>query len=225
LTPIDHGVAALLALICAGQLFVRIDASRVDRMSLYGAGALSALLFAALPLLACWAAERPLAAIGIHAELSAGVLLAGLAWAASLALLVFLLARGVLRGPALALYRHYAWLMPRGRRELAASWGTSVAAGVSEEIAFRGFLLWYGGALVGMPAALLFSSLLFGAAHSYQRLPGILYTGLAGLLLGGVYLASGSLMLAMWMHAVWNMASFAAGAVLLSTGGEGRASL
>lgn len=225
MTPIDHGVAALLALICIGQLFVSIDPGTVDRMGLYAAGAASGLVFAALPLLACWAAGRPPAAIGLEVALPAGVLLAGLAWAAILAVFVLLLARGLFRVPALALYRAYAWLMPRNRRELAASWGVSLAAGISEEIAFRGFLLWYGGGLLGTPAALILSSLLFGAAHSYQLLPGMLYTFAAGLLLGGVYLASGSLPLVMGMHAAWNMASFAAGLILLSTGGAGRGSL
>jgi membrane protease YdiL (CAAX protease family) len=226
LTPIDHGVAALLALVCLGQLFARIDPQSIRRMALYAAGIWSGLLFASLPLLACWVAGRSPAAIGLGmGPVSSYASLAAILWSILLALAVLLLGRGLLRGRVLVLYRHYAWLMPRNRRELAVSWATSGAAGIGEEIAFRGFLLWYGGALVGAPAALILSSLLFGAAHAYQRLPGIFYTGLAGLLLGGVYLTSGSLALAVWMHVTWNMASFALGRILLSTGGQGRASL
>jgi membrane protease YdiL (CAAX protease family) len=134
--------------------------------------------------------------------------------------------RGVLRGPLIRLYRRYDYIMPRGRRELGASWAVSIAAGVGEEIAFRGFLLFYCIALVGLPAGLLVTSLLFGAAHSYQRVFGMVFATLAGLLLGAAFLASGSLLLVMWMHATWNMASFAVGyALRASTGEEGSAPL
>jgi membrane protease YdiL (CAAX protease family) len=128
-----------------------------------------------------------------------------------------------LRAPVAAVYRNYAWIMPRSRAELRASWAASVVAGCGEEVAFRGFLLWYCAAAVGAPAGLLATSLLFGAAHSYQRGIGMAFATLAGLVLGGFYLASGSLILAMWMHATWNVASFAAGRMVLGAGegGEG----
>jgi hypothetical protein len=149
-----------------------------------------------------------------------------LVWALGLAAELDAIRRGRHRARLEPVYRHYSYIMPRNGRELAQSWAVSVAAGAGEEIAFRGFLLWYGAGLIGPGPALLATSLLFGAAHSYQKRIGMVFATLAGLVLGIVYLASGSLVLVMWMHASWNMASFTAGRFLLGgTGGDGKAGL
>ena len=181
-----------------------------------------------VPLLFWWVADRPLGEFGLGAWLGppGPILAAGLCWALLLLLLLMLVRRGLKRGPLLRLYARYAYMMPRSRRELGASWLTSILAGGGEEIAFRGFLLWYCAALLGVPGGLVVSSLMFGAAHSYQRRVGMVFATCAGLLLGAAYLASGSLLLVIWMHASWNIASFAAGRILLATtGGEAAAPL
>ncbi len=226
--PIDHVLAVAMVLICLIQLVVRVEPEGLSRWTLYKAGAVSGLLFAGLPLLFWRLADRPLQAFGLGDWLGATIPLLGaaFAWVLLLGLMLALVRRGVLRGPLVRLYRGYAYIMPRSRSELAASWATSIAAGAGEEIAFRGFLLWYGALLLGGPAGLLASSLLFGAAHGYQRSLGVAFATLAGLLLGAAYLASGSLLFVIWMHATWNMASFTAGyALRTSTGGESRAPL
>ncbi|TFI57431.1 CPBP family intramembrane metalloprotease [Sphingomonas parva] len=216
MTAIDHILAAVLAAACVSQLFVTIDPERSTRLGFYGTGVSTAVLFGGLPLLAWWAAGRPLRAFGRH-DWAGGpdaVLWAGL-WTAALLILVLLVRRGALRLWLVSLYRAYAWIMPRTRAELAASWVTSLAAGFGEEIAFRGFLLWYAAAVLGTPGGLVVTGLLFGCAHSYQRLRGMIWAALAGIVLGLAYLASGSLLLVILLHASWNVASFSIGYIVL----------
>jgi len=225
LTAVDHILAALLALACLSQLFVHIEPARYSRADFYLAGISTAFLFGAVPVLFWWLEDRPLAGFGLHgwAGGAAGSVAAATLWAAGLIAAVVSIRRGALRSWLLAVYRDYAWIMPRTAGELAASWAASIAAGVGEEIAFRGFLLWYAIALAGAPAGLIASSLLLGCAHSYQRARGMAYASAAGLLLAVVYLASRSLLLVVFMHASWNMASFAAGRIVLGRDGTGEA--
>lgn len=69
-------------------------------------------------------------------------------------------------------------------------------AAFGEEMVYRGYLLnraadLGGGSAVAWGAGLIFVTLLFGFGHSYQGLAGMIDTGLHGLILGGIYLASG----------------------------------
>jgi membrane protease YdiL (CAAX protease family) len=69
-------------------------------------------------------------------------------------------------------------------------------AAFGEEMTYRGYVLNRAADLAGRRpwswvAGLLFVTLLFGFGHSYQGLAGMLDTGLHGLLLGALYLASG----------------------------------
>ena len=74
---------------------------------------------------------------------------------------------------------------------LIVAWGT---AAIGEESIFRGFLLprlesLFGGGALATVAALTIQAIIFGLAHSYQGLHGIVLTGLIGLVMGLVYLA------------------------------------
>ena len=76
--------------------------------------------------------------------------------------------------------------------------------GFAEELMFRGFVVGWGERLFGGGAILLviFSAAIFGAAHLYQGPSGMLATGLIGLLLGFLYLATGRRLVAcMLAHA------------------------
>lgn len=217
MTAHDHVLAALIALFSLALAFLRPpqDAG-VARRDLYVSGTVTGIGLAVIVLLFWQLADRPIAGFGLDGwRVSPGLAAGGAAWAAALALPVWLARRGVLRGPLERLYGRYAWLMPRSGGELAGSWATSAAAGAGEEIAYRGFFLWYGAALLGPLGGLAASSLLFGAAHGYQRRFGMVFAAAAGLALGGVYLATQSLPLVIWMHATYNMASFTAGWMLL----------
>lgn len=89
--------------------------------------------------------------------------------------------------------------LPRSKQELTWFLHLSVAAGVCEEILFRGFLLWY---LLhfSAPVAIVLSSIAFGFAHSYQGWQGILRTGLMGLILALAYVFTGSLWVPIFFH-------------------------
>jgi len=82
------------------------------------------------------------------------------------------------------------------------------AAGVCEEILFRGFLIrWLHGGALGLPlvGALAASSLIFGLGHAYQGFKGVLSTAVGGLVLGLLFLLSGQLIPAMVLHALLDL--------------------
>ncbi|MBB2921174.1 CPBP family intramembrane glutamic endopeptidase [Cellulomonas cellasea] len=89
---------------------------------------------------------------------------------------------------------------PRGRRGWS---GLALAAGVTEEVTFRGLLI-LAIALVAPGAdrttVLVAAAVLFGIAHWYQGPVGMLMTGVVGFVLGGLYLSTGSLLVPMVLH-------------------------
>ena len=95
-------------------------------------------------------------------------------------------------------------LMPDTHRERIWFGGVSVGAGISEELVFRGFLFYYFALYVPQMNTLekvLVVSLFFGLAHLYQGWQGALGTGIVGLVMGGLYVATGSLLMPMVVHA------------------------
>jgi membrane protease YdiL (CAAX protease family) len=98
-------------------------------------------------------------------------------------------------------------ILPHTAVELKLFFALSLAAGVGEEIVFRGYLMAYFDSLVGPAGAVLASSLIFGLGHAYQGVAGIVKTGVAGLLFAGVYVATGSLLAPMLLHAVTDAVS------------------
>lgn len=81
---------------------------------------------------------------------------------------------------------------------LALTW---TLAAIGEELVWRGYVLnraaWLlGGGRWGQALALAAMSLAFGLAHAYQGITGVTENALAGLMLGGLYLASGRNLLA-----------------------------
>lgn len=92
-------------------------------------------------------------------------------------------------------------LLPRTPRELGWAALLSLSAGVTEELFFRLLLplliaVVTGSALAGFVAALA----LFGAAHRYQRWPGVVATLLVGLLLTIAYLITARLAAVIVLH-------------------------
>ncbi|MCP8891779.1 CPBP family intramembrane glutamic endopeptidase [Sphingomonas faeni] len=101
-------------------------------------------------------------------------------------------------------------LLPRNRAEIAHAAAMSIAAGISEELAFRLFLpllvaLVSGNAFVAFGVAIA----LFGAMHLYQGRAGVIATTLVGALMAAIYLMSGELWLAMLLHALIDLNSLA----------------
>lgn len=92
-------------------------------------------------------------------------------------------------------------LLPRTAEEAAGFRQLAVTAGICEEILYRGFLIWYLASAVGSWPAAVIAGVLFGAAHFYQGAGGVLKTGGVGILTGVLYVATGSLLWPMVLHA------------------------
>lgn len=100
--------------------------------------------------------------------------------------------------------RPVAALLPVTTAERRTFVWVAITAGIAEEIVFRGFLLVYLTEIATVPLgpAMLVSAALFGLAHSYQGLGGVLLTGLAGYWLAGLFVLTGSLLLPILVHAL-----------------------
>lgn len=103
----------------------------------------------------------------------------------------------------------------RGNRKalwqmLALVW---ILVALLEEVVFRGFLMTemarlFGTGNAALLANLLLSSALFGLAHWYQGVNGVILTGVVGLLLGGVFIQSGfNLLPPVFLHGFIDTAS------------------
>ncbi len=84
----------------------------------------------------------------------------------------------------------------------------AVGAGISEELAFRGFPLFYFATFLpglGTSVAVLASSAAFGLGHLYQGARGVVLTAVVGLFLAMLYVLSGSLAVPMVVHAALDL--------------------
>lgn len=93
-------------------------------------------------------------------------------------------------------------LLPRTGRERVAFVGLSIAAGVGEELAYRGYLITLLAPALGGPGAAVLTSAVFGVLHAYQGLLGIVRTATLGGLLAAGFLLSGSLWPPILAHAL-----------------------
>ncbi len=97
-------------------------------------------------------------------------------------------------------------LLPRTGSEKAAFAGLSLAAGVGEELAYRGYLIPTLAGLLGSGwGAALLSTLVFGILHAYQGPLGVVRTTALGFLLAGAFLVTGSLWPAILAHAILDL--------------------
>jgi len=90
--------------------------------------------------------------------------------------------------------------LPHTRRELRSFFGVSVTAGIVEEIVYRGFMFWYLAHVMPLWLAVGVSSVVFGLAHSYQGMNGVLRVTLIGLGFGALYVGTGSIWLPIVAH-------------------------
>jgi CAAX protease family protein len=99
------------------------------------------------------------------------------------------------------------FFLPYTSREQAWFAVVSVTAGICEETLYRGFLyhyfrdFWHWGLLLAVVA----SAVVFGLAHGYQGVSGIVATGAIGGLMAALYLATGSLLAPMIFHALLDL--------------------
>jgi membrane protease YdiL (CAAX protease family) len=99
-------------------------------------------------------------------------------------------------------------MLPRTRQERALWFLLSLTAGFCEELLYRGFMPAY---LIhifpgfSFSVSIVIAAALFGLGHIYQKLTGVLGTGVMGLLFGFLYFFTGSLYLSMVLHALFDM--------------------
>ena len=192
-----------------------VEGARVERLSAYW-GSIAAL----------WLLGSAAWLVGTRGDGPGALRLVGLPFA-SLALWSFgLIAGGLL---LILLFRQLAeWfgagespmlreLLPRTKREKGVFALLSLAAGMGEEMAYRGYAIPFLTPLLGAAGAVVFTSLVFGALHAYQGLLGIVRTALLGAMLALGLLASGSLWPAIVAHtAIDLLAGIVLGERLLS---------
>jgi hypothetical protein len=157
------------------------------------------------PLLVIWAATdgAPVSVWGEPGRRWLGVLLV-LAALASAAGVATRLRSGRERERISTAVENVAALLPRTASERRVFAVAAVTAGVTEEIAYRAFLIAYLAWLlpgVGWVTAAVIAGVLFGAIHVYQGRKGVISTGLIGLLFGLLYADVGLVALAT-VHAI-----------------------
>ena len=83
----------------------------------------------------------------------------------------------------------------------------ALGAGISEEVLFRGFLMFYLDSFLNLGGMelIVVSSLLFGLCHIYQGWFGVLGTMLAGFCLAFLYVGTGSLFAPIAVHAALDL--------------------
>lgn len=99
-------------------------------------------------------------------------------------------------------------LLPRTKGERRAFAALCVTAGICEEILFCGFLLFYLQEVfpgLGVAGAVVVSSTVFGLAHLYQGVAGVLTTGAFGAAMAVLYVGGGSLVLPIVLHALLDL--------------------
>ena len=95
-------------------------------------------------------------------------------------------------------------LLPRTNTELKLFIYLSATAGITEEILFRGYLMWYLLHFGNIGFAILLSSVLFTSAHAYQGLKAVLIIFPVALILCFLYVYSQSLLVPMLLHIAIN---------------------
>lgn len=170
---------------------------------------------AALILVVWFWAGRSLAGLGIFFDLSTANL-AGWAVVIAISLVLALQVREVGRNPkaAEALRSHLESepgvlrIMPKTQEEYARFKLLSITAGITEEIIFRAYLIWFFSFWTPLWWAALAALAVFTGAHLYQEsVRSVIKVAAIGACLTAVYLLSGSLLAAIMLHVVVDLTS------------------
>jgi len=110
--------------------------------------------------------------------------------------------------------------VPADSRELVHFMFLAIAAGIGEEIIFRGYLIhyviyWTGNTFTGILIASVFSSALFAFLHGYQGFKSILKIFFLALMFCGIFVYSQSLLIVIIVHALIDTFSGIVGIYLL----------
>jgi membrane protease YdiL (CAAX protease family) len=107
-------------------------------------------------------------------------------------------------------------LLPRNKSELRLVGLLSLNAAIMEELLFRLALpaLLFG-ATNNAVVAVVLSTAIFASLHAYQGVFGVLTSGLFGAVSMAIYIATGSIVLSMLLHALWDLRTLVAVPVLV----------
>jgi len=113
-------------------------------------------------------------------------------------------AAAVSEGRALRGLPDFSALLPITVRERWMFLAVAISAGVCEELVFRGWLLSALHDQLGVNGVwlLVLAAAIFGLAHAYQGVVGVLLTGYLGAVFCVVYVATGSLLVPMILHVI-----------------------
>jgi membrane protease YdiL (CAAX protease family) len=100
-----------------------------------------------------------------------------------------------------------ALIVPRNDIERKFAIYTSLTAGICEEVLYRGYLMWYLMKWLPGYGAVGVSALIFGLAHNYQGVAGVVRAILAGTIFGFAYLLTGTLWVPIALHATIDITS------------------
>ncbi|MFZ0257025.1 MAG: type II CAAX endopeptidase family protein [Gammaproteobacteria bacterium] len=98
-----------------------------------------------------------------------------------------------------------AYLIPNGFLQMALALVFLIVVAISEEVIFRGYLIFRFTALLGRPGVALFlAAIIFSVGHGYQGAGSILAAGFLGVILGLVYMWRKNLIAPITMHFLQN---------------------
>lgn len=181
----------------AGQAYQLLGFERNTPEKAFGAVLMAAVIILGYKAYKRWIERAPdteLSLAGALPELAAGV---------AIGTVLFSLMTGIV-----ALLGGFEVLGMRGMGQFWTMLAVAIVSGTSEEVLFRGIILRHLEAMIGTWGALALTSALFGVAHIANPdatwFSSLAITLEAGLLLGGAYLLTRRLWLAIGIHAAWN---------------------
>jgi len=99
-----------------------------------------------------------------------------------------------------------AGLVPHTTSELGLFTALAITAGICEEVLYRGFLVGYAARFMPAWVAVIVTSAVFGFGHWYQGVGNAAQTGVVGLIMGVIYLVTGSIGAPIALHAIVDIA-------------------
>jgi membrane protease YdiL (CAAX protease family) len=217
----DHVVAAVICIFAPVLAYVSrrmktedLQLEPEDKIRLYHSNALLLVVFALVTVTVWRMPGRSLEALGFTWPHWSPVVI-------SLLIIVFLFyGLDLFFQYGLKKWRERTWerrqgtlsLIPSDGRELFHFSLLALAAGIGEEIIFRGFLIhylmtWTGSTAMGIAMAGLISSILFGFLHGYQGFASMIKVFFIALLFAGIFIFSQSLIIVMLAHLIIDLLS------------------
>lgn len=225
----DHVVAVIICILAPVLAFTSrrivsedITLESEDKIRLYHSNGLLLIVFALIVTTMWRVPGRPLTGLGIDF----------VTWHPAIPLLVLgififyfldmFFQYGVKRWREQTLKRRHKAMtfIPANGKELSHFIFLSVAAGIGEEIIFRGFLInyllhWTGNDTIGIVVACIFSSALFAFLHGYQGMRSMIKIFILAMLFSAIFVFSKSLLIVIFIHAIIDIISGLVGIFVL----------